>query len=487
MLNKKVIIRVDGNSSIGLGHVYRGIALAHMLKEEFAIEFVTRINTTISPIKESGFNYKYIPKVIDFSEEPIWLKENYSIDTIVVLDGYDFKQAYQQKIKDFGFRLVYIDDLAEGIQKADIVVNHSPGINKSDYLTENYTKLALGLKYALLRKLFAKFNRKVIKHRDEIKNVFILFGGVDNHDFSFKTTKEVIKSNNIREVNVVLGAAYQGKAIFDLEDSRISIHNNLSEQEVFELMKGSDLAIVPASTTSIELASLGIPMILGYYVDNQKSIYDGFMKNKAVTGIEDFNTLDFNILNDIIRSLNRSPKLNEQSQNLFKLFAGSPKHNILQLFELNKIFLRPAYDEDMMFVYKLSNDPIIRSNSYDSKIIKFEDHRNWFQNQIESNSNLLLIVEFNNKPIGQVRFNIKQDYSVIGISLIDEYRGKGLATKILNQASTIYFKETDFPIYAYIKKTNLPSVSSFIKAGFKLYKEELVSGTESYIYKKDKP
>ncbi len=37
---QKVIIRVDGNSDIGLGHIYRGIALPEMLKNEFDADII---------------------------------------------------------------------------------------------------------------------------------------------------------------------------------------------------------------------------------------------------------------------------------------------------------------------------------------------------------------------------------------------------------------------------------------------------------------
>jgi len=76
MLNKKVIIRVDGNSKIGLGHLYRGIALAEILKDKFVIEFVTKTNTTISPIQDAGFDYIFIPENVEFNEEHNWFKEN---------------------------------------------------------------------------------------------------------------------------------------------------------------------------------------------------------------------------------------------------------------------------------------------------------------------------------------------------------------------------------------------------------------------------
>ena len=44
MIKKKVVLRADGNSKIGLGHVYRLLALAEMLKEDF--ECVLAMNDT---------------------------------------------------------------------------------------------------------------------------------------------------------------------------------------------------------------------------------------------------------------------------------------------------------------------------------------------------------------------------------------------------------------------------------------------------------
>ena len=155
-----VLIRVDGNSRIGLGHIYRGLALAEILKGKYLIEFITRIDTIVSPLQESGFNYSFIPDIVKFVDEPNWIKDNYSKETIIVLDGYEFNQKYQQKIKDLNFKLVYIDDLAQGLQKADLVINHSPWVKIIDYKTEKYTKLALGMDYAILRPRFLEAAKK---------------------------------------------------------------------------------------------------------------------------------------------------------------------------------------------------------------------------------------------------------------------------------------------------------------------------------------
>jgi len=333
MLNKKVIIRVDGNSSIGLGHLYRGIALAEILKERYNIEFVTKISTTISPIKESGFSLTYIPSTVSFSEEPIWIKNNYVTDSIIVLDGYEFTEYYQQKIKKFNFKLVYIDDFAKGIQKADLVINHSPNAQKSNYKCEYYTKLALGLEYALLRKRFINFDRNKIKSKNKIETIFISFGGADTHDFTHKSAQALLKISSIKKINIVLGAAYKNKAVLEIRSPKIHIHNNLQEQNIFNLMKDTDLAITSASTTSIELASLGTPMILGYFTDNQIGIYNGFINKKAVKPIGDLKKYNFENLFEEITNIKKEGLLNILQTKTLMLFNGKIDDNIRNKFK----------------------------------------------------------------------------------------------------------------------------------------------------------
>lgn len=481
MPDKEVIIRVDGNSQIGLGHVYRGIALAEMLIEDFIIKFVTKKDTTISPIKEAGFEFAYIPQSVSLMDEPEWLNRNFP-ETIIVLDGYAFDEDYQQRIKDFNFKLVYVDDLLKGVQKADVVINHSPGVAKSDYKTEIYTKLALGLKYALLRKSFIDIDRDELKPKKEVKNIFVSFGGADPNDFSFVAAKELVEINSINIVNVVLGAAYQATEIFKLKSSKLKIHQQISGNEMFELMKSSDLSIVPASTTSIELASLGIPMMLGYFVENQEIIYQGFVKRNLIVALGDFNCFDFSGLD----KQQQIDNLEKFSLNLLDEFKENPKDNILKLFRFDELHIRTAKKTDVRFVFDLSNEPLVRLNSYLSEKIDFESHVKWFEELISDKDSLFYILEKNNESIGQVRIKIQDEFSVIGISISNKYRGQGLASQSLVLIVEEYFKSNNYPIYAYIKKTNFPSVKLFENAGFIFFKVEIVNNIESYIYKIDK-
>jgi len=326
MAKQKVIIRVDGSSNIGLGHIYRGIALAEMLKNDFEINFITKSTSTTSPLTDAGYKFDLLPANIELLKEPYFFNETLPENTIIVLDGYDFTEKYQQKIKEHNYKLVYIDDLAIGTQKADLVINHSPGIIKSDYKTENYTKLALGLDYALLRQSFINFDRSNVKVNNGIKNILVSFGGADPKDFTYKTVIELLKTDKIEQINVILGAAYKHTNILDINNNKLKTHRNLSEKQVFEIMNKADLAIVPASTTLFELFAVKTPVISGYYIENQKYFYNYLKHKKMIYGVGDFNVFDMNKLNDIL--------LNFESNYKNNFIDGRQSIRIIQLFKI---------------------------------------------------------------------------------------------------------------------------------------------------------
>ncbi len=308
MLAKKVIIRVDGNSSMGLGHIYRGLAIAEMLKDQFDVIFVIRQTTTAIPIEDSGFSFRFIPENITIDKESEWLKDFFTSDAIIILDGYQFDENYQKKLKDSSFNLVYIDDLALGTQMADFVINHNPGAKKSDYETAEYTKLALGLDYAMLRPAFLE----IAKQKKLIKNIdiaFVCFGGSDPYDYTLQSVKALLKINQFKKINIVVGEAYRNKEIFELSKTnpKINIRKNLSETELTAVMEASNFAIAPASTIVLELLAVGLPILSGYYVENQKRFYRYLKDKNLIFGIDDFKDITVEKLIQNILSLFNRP------------------------------------------------------------------------------------------------------------------------------------------------------------------------------------
>lgn len=297
-MKDKVYIRADGGPEIGLGHLVRCMALAQMLKSEFSIHFFTKeIPPNLSnDIISQGFLLNRISSENDFFSF-LTGKE------IVVLDHYDFSVNYQKQIKSKGSKLVCIDDLHDKEFVADLIINHSPGINMRDYKAQPYTSFALGPRYALLRPVFleAAKNKKVTR---QIKTVMICFGGSDYKNMTKKVLEVVKEIKNFQKITVVLGAANPHLCTFDdlqLNDNRIEIFSALNEEQMCTLMMSTDLAIVPSSGILFEVVAAGCIPLTCYYADNQRKLFRFIEKN---SGIPTFNGFGY-IRDELTSSINK--------------------------------------------------------------------------------------------------------------------------------------------------------------------------------------
>lgn len=479
-----MIFRADGNSQTGLGHLYRAFALVEIYKEYYDCIFVTRSDTSDHVIPES-YDLVTIPETISLTEEPLWLVQNFGTDNNWLLtDGYQFNSQYQKTIKQLNFRLICVDDLCNEKMYADIVINHAPGVKASDYSATENTRFALGTKYAILRPLFLKA-AATMREVKAIENVFICFGGADMFDLTLKAAKACLHNHIIKKVNVVTGAAYRHTelALLAKSEPRLVIYKNLNEQKIIEVMNGCDLAIAPASNILYEICAVKMPVISGYYVDNQKNIYEGAVKKKIVF---DAGNLEHYSVDDFEGQVARLMKENNTQKYIAaqaELFDGQIKNRFLDL--LAEFSYRKATDKDMLQVFDWSNDSLSRINSYFSEPIELKTHEAWFDKKINSPTSYLYIAEINGIPAGLVRYEVSAESTVVGILVGNEFRNRGLAAKFLKDTASLYFAQQSASVLAYIKIENKPSVQSFEKAGYQYMREETMHGHPSFVYQLD--
>lgn len=300
------VFRTDGDSSIGLGHVFRSIALAEMLNskqfEGVSSQFLVRSTTPTSLL--DGYATEVLEPSILHSDEPSYLAKRFDPRrTLVVLDGYQFDSGYQQQLAELGFRLLWIDDKAEFKMVADIVINHAPGVTRTAYQADkNHCKLLLGSKYAILRGEFLDSCAKVdLAKRLQTSNslsAIVCFGGTDPYGLAEKATMALLNHQSIQQVHLLLAATKELSSTFDSAkgQGRLEIHRQLSARQLADLMTTTSFAIAPSSTICFELCCMKVPVISGFYVDNQERIYDGLNQAKAIYGIGNiahYSQLDF--------------------------------------------------------------------------------------------------------------------------------------------------------------------------------------------------
>lgn len=317
---QRIVFRADGNSEMGLGHVYRSLALGEMLREEFELVFLTT-----APIQEVR------DMILEICDECIELEEGkksveqaivsdiLSSDDIVVLDGYHFDGEYQRKVRKHCYKVVSIDDMHEGHFYSDYILNHCGALDPMIYDREPYTELLLGPEYALLRPPFLRAARKKQdKVVDPPYTVFLCMGGSDYHNITAKAVQAIQEISEIGRVHIVLGAANQHeKRINKLveRDKRSKIHHNLTGEAMCELMEEADVAIAPGSSISFEICAVGMGLISGYYTDNQHDIVNWLDETGCASIVGDFRSvnseefqrhitsfLDSNTISEVIRN-----------------------------------------------------------------------------------------------------------------------------------------------------------------------------------------
>lgn len=147
--------------------------------------------------------------------------------------------------------------------------------------------------------------------------------------------------------------------------------------------------------------------------------------------------------------------------------------------------MRMATLEDVELYFQWANDQLVRENSYNSALIDHAQHVTWFTNKLRSGNCFFYLFSEKNLPVGQVRIDRSGSETVVGISIDEKYRGKGLGVEMLNMACSDHlFKFQDREIIAYIKADNTASLKQFTKAGFSGTEKVMIENMGSYRLKR---
>lgn len=288
-MKSNVYIRLEANKKNGLGHLIRSYALSQIILKNFNVYFILSKKS----IKIKGFldklNCDYF-----FIESDDWIFENISNFQILVIDCYEIKNIFRKKVKSFGKKIVTITDIEFDIDYSDVIINHSFGIKNSDFKNYKKIKIYSGFDYVLLRDNFFRFKKKELPSK--IKKIFISFGGVDPFNLTLINLKILLSLNKNFKIDILTSNSNENlihisNYISQLslnQKKRIKIYRDLDAENIINVMRDCDIAVVPCSSILIEIIALGIPFICGYFIDNQISFYKNLYNSKIGNFIGDF-------------------------------------------------------------------------------------------------------------------------------------------------------------------------------------------------------
>ncbi len=336
MIKQDLLCRVNADANIGLGHLYRVLAIVEMLKSNFQIHFIvsSTTNKTLIPFD----NIITIPNELYEADEADFFAKYYnSSSSVIIFDGYFCNTNYQRRFREKGFKFIVIDDYARDHFYANLVVNHSPFMKPDMYTHETYTKLALGTQYTLLRPSFLKEAKSLNSHDGKLNKLFICFGGADTFNLTIKAVEGAIATNKIKELHVIVKDSIVESEVEDYKNlhpqTKINVYRQVGEDQMIKVIKDCNLAIAPSSTMLFELCCIGIPIISGYFVDNQSNIYKGFLNEGAIYGIGDISKFDASSFKACIEKVMILEGLQEMVEEQKKLIDGGSKERLQKKVE----------------------------------------------------------------------------------------------------------------------------------------------------------
>jgi len=281
--NKKVLIRTDGSQQIGFGHISRCLALAEALAlQGIEVDFVVKATSdqVARVIARQGYAVHHLSK--DSSEtKSLFESAQHQQARVICVDTYEADAAYLQALKDFGRKVIFIDDFARFPIPADMVVNYNAYAPDLTYQVASATRLLLGTRYALLQQRFKKArDHHAIKiqacparatDRPGHGNVLVMFGGSDLHNWSAKIASALLQSlPDATRVTVITGPASATRHELEaLAKTASRLEVKPQPEDLPAIMATASLAISGAGVTAYELACLGVPSLLLVLADNQ--------------------------------------------------------------------------------------------------------------------------------------------------------------------------------------------------------------------------
>ena len=484
-----IAFRTDSSFKLGTGHIHRCLSLAREFKKEkvncyfFSNDDPGNINNLV----KREFALYNLSKI--YSKDIFTLKKNYvdadltirlikklEVD-LIFLDNYSIKRDWEKKVSKF-CKIALISDVNNRKSFCDYYINYNlPYENKSlaKNLKKDCVKL-LGPEYSIIKDLPNLNIKGKIK-----KKITIFMGGVDKKNYTSKLIS--ILSNKLFakfRKEIIVGQknnklVHLQKQTRKLKNFKITIGNKKS---LYPFFINSKLVITSLGTSMYEHLTLGINSIVIAQNNIQKRIIKNISLYNLINFIDNYKNINKNY---VYKVLNQK-KFSKKKKELSNLFDRKGSSRIVNFFMTKNIFqnveLRKATTKDKYFLFKLINEPLVMKNSLTNKIVKFNEHNNWFNKVLKKRNSKIFIFQNLSHKLGQIQFDkVSTNKTYITYSVSSEFRGNNIGFEMINLALKKRICRTE--AYAIVRKNDYASKKIFRKLGFKLVK---IDQQKKFIY-----
>ncbi len=280
----RVLFRVDGGAEMGMGHVYRSLAVANELTQIVSnadMCFLMRADLPegVQHISQSGHSVRVVPggggRDLETMLEVI---RDYS-PNIIVNDQPYLEADYLSALAGLGASTVNLVDSLDDIENPTGLASIIIAAMQEDEADLN--DYHAGPAFAILRDSFREKAKTTVSAaaKDGRRRVVLSFGGSDPQNLTMKALLALDAVEEL-ETTVVLGPAFSYRTELDalLAElrSRPTILKNV--EHMADILFEADLVLCSGGMTVFEIAALGRPGIVLCQNTRERDRMDGFAR-----------------------------------------------------------------------------------------------------------------------------------------------------------------------------------------------------------------
>ena len=257
----RILFRVDGSRVMGMGHVYRSLAVAEALREgsraEIAFLMSADHSEGIATVSKSGYPVRVfksgglealIDSIQDFAP------------SVVINDLPLVEETYLRSLARLGAVTINLVDTLEDLERVSRDAQFVISVMNED--RETPEGFYGGPAFAILRRHFQGRERVF---REKPVKILLTFGGADPQALTLKVARALAPLTRDIEVISVAGPAFPHTRVF--EALQRTLGKNLPlvsglDVQIADLMLDADLVLCSGGMSVYEIAALGAPGVV---------------------------------------------------------------------------------------------------------------------------------------------------------------------------------------------------------------------------------
>ncbi|WP_380056229.1 UDP-2,4-diacetamido-2,4,6-trideoxy-beta-L-altropyranose hydrolase [Falsihalocynthiibacter sp. SS001] len=482
----KFLIRADGDTTIGGGHVMRCLTLAQEARRRgHDAAFVMAQKPSSMLHRVAGLGYTVFPITPDLqapreNSEPVhakWLPTSWRADadiTIaaaqkfqpdwIVWDHYGLDARWVRHIREQtnGVRFLAIDDLDDRAIASELVLDQTRVTRTAR--TQTADAYLTGASFALLRPEFAELRETAIANRSaKVSRVLIAPGMVDGAHLAPLAINALTEYPDVA-IDVVMGSESQTiSEVQELLAKRKNAQLHLDAQNMAELISSADLCIGAGGMTSWERCCLGLPAVAICTADNQSEVLNGLQAQGALLSLTLAQARDPDTMKrTLAQAFEQRASLSKAAANLCD---GRGTGRVVDALEG---VLRKVTAQDAQLLFDWRNQQRIREVSLDTSELVWENHVKWLNSILQEDTGQWLIYREGKRDLGHVNARLRGENTwhwgfYIGAN--DAPRGAGQRMLALFIERLFSLPDTA-AITADVRKDNAVSIALHQRLGF---------------------